>query len=107
MAAGNAVVATRAGAAEIVITDGETGVLAPTGDVFALAASIEPLMREPDRIEAIGPRARAEIVEKFNRDREVGQIVEVYRRLWAETETKVQPPGKDASSDPGRIGAKS
>jgi mannosyltransferase len=88
MAAGNAVVATRAGAAEIVITDGENGVLAPTGDVSALAASIEPLMQQPERIGAIGARARAEIVENFNRNREVGQIVEVYRRLWAETEPK-------------------
>jgi mannosyltransferase len=88
MAAGNAVVATRAGAAEIVITDGENGVLAPTGDVSALAASIEPLMQQPERIGAIGARARAEIVANFNRNREVGQIVEVYRRLWAETEPK-------------------
>jgi mannosyltransferase len=89
MAAGNAVVATRAGAAEIVIADGETGVLAPTGDVDALAASIEPLMRDPGRIEAIGVRARAKIVEDFNREREVNQIVDVYRSLWAETDPKV------------------
>jgi mannosyltransferase len=85
MSAGNAVVATRAGAAEIVITDGETGVLAPTGDVDALAASIEPLMREPGKIAAIGEKARAVIVEHFNREREADQIVEVYRRLWAKT----------------------
>ena len=90
MAAGNAVVATRAGAAEIVITDGENGVLAPTGDVSALVASIEPLMQEPERIGSIGTRARAEIVANFNRNREVDQIVEVYRRLWAETEARLQ-----------------
>jgi mannosyltransferase len=92
MAAGNAVVATRAGAAEIVISDGENGVLAPTGDVDALAASIESLMQNPERIEAIGLKARAEIVENFNRDREVGQIVDVYRRLWAETEAENRSP---------------
>ena len=51
MAAGNAVVATRAGAAELVIEDGVTGVLAPTGDIEALTASIEPLMRAPERCE--------------------------------------------------------
>ena len=32
MASGDAVVATRAGAAEMVITDGDDGVLAPIGD---------------------------------------------------------------------------
>jgi glycosyltransferase involved in cell wall biosynthesis len=56
--------------------------------VDALATSIEALMQTPERIEAIGLKARAEIVENFNRNREVDQIVEVYRRLWAETEAK-------------------
>lgn len=84
MAAGNAVVATRAGAAEIVIADGETGVLAPTSDVDALAASIESLMRAPERTETIGARARERIVQDFNRLREVDEIVAVYRRLFGE-----------------------
>ena len=82
MAAGNAVVATRAGAAEIVIKDGDSGVLAPTGDMEALVASIEPLMREPERAARIGERARAVVVDRFGRDREVEEIVSVYRKLW-------------------------
>jgi len=82
MAAGDAVVATRAGAAEMVITDGDTGRLAPIDDVEALVAAIEPLMREPERIAAIGERARARVAEGFSRDREVDEIVAVYRRLW-------------------------
>ena len=82
MAAGNAVVATRAGAAEIVIKDGDSGVLAPTGDMAALVASIEPLMREPERAARIGERARAVVVDRFGRDREVEEIVSVYRKLW-------------------------
>ena len=82
MAAGNAVVATRAGAAEIVIKDGDSGVLAPTGDMEALVASIEPLMRDPERAARIGERARAVVVDRFSRDREVDEIVGVYRKLW-------------------------
>ena len=58
MAAGDAVVATRAGAAETVIADGDTGVLAPIDDVEALVAAIEPLMRDPERIAPMGARAR-------------------------------------------------
>src|SRR5438128_5835489 len=46
MAAGSALVAARAGAAELVVEDGVTGVLIPTGDADALAAAIEPLMRD-------------------------------------------------------------
>src|SRR6266550_1256679 len=49
MAAGAALVASRAGAAETVVVDGETGVLVPTGDAAALAAALEPLMRDPER----------------------------------------------------------
>jgi mannosyltransferase len=82
MAAGNAVVATRAGAAELVIEDGATGVLAPTGDADVLTASIESLMREPERIEGIGQRARARVMDAFNRTREVDEIIGVYRAIW-------------------------
>jgi mannosyltransferase len=88
MAAGNAVVATRAGAAELVIEDGVTGVLAPTGDVEALTGSIEPLMRAPEQIADIGARARARVMDAFNRDREVDEIIGVYEKIW----TKAKPP---------------
>ena len=81
MAAGAAVVATRAGAAETVIADGEDGVLAPVGDADALAAALEPLMREPARLTDMGSKARAKVVADFNRDREADQIVALYRRL--------------------------
>lgn len=82
MAAGNAVVATRAGAAELVIEDRVTGVLAPTGDVEALTESLEPLMRAPEQIDGIGARARARVMDAFNRVREVDQIIGVYRKIW-------------------------
>ncbi len=82
MAAGDAVVATRAGAAEMIISDRDEGVLAPVGDADALAAAIEPLMRDPERIEAMGRRARARIVSHFSRDREADEITAVYRQVW-------------------------
>ena len=83
MAAGDAVVATRAGAAEMIITDREDGVLAAVDDVDALIAALEPLMREPERIEAMGARARTVVMSRFSRDREADEISEVYRQVWA------------------------
>ena len=83
MAAGDAVVATRAGAAEMIIADGADGVLAPVDDAEALAAALEPLMREPERIEAMGERAREKVVSAFSRDREADEISAVYRQVWA------------------------
>ena len=82
MAAGDAVVATRAGAAEMIISDRDDGVLAPVGDADALAAAIEPLMRDPERIEAMGRCARARVVSHFSRDREADEITAVYRQVW-------------------------
>jgi mannosyltransferase len=81
MAAGSALVASRAGAAEFVVEDGVTGVLTPPGDVEALVAALEPLMRDPARAVAMGERARARVVDKFSLDAEANAIAQVYRKL--------------------------
>ncbi len=81
MAAGTALVATRAGAAEIVVADGKTGLLVPPGDAEALAAALESLMREPAAAAAMGRRAREKAVAEFDIDAEVARIAEVYRAV--------------------------
>lgn len=81
MAAGAALVAARAGAAEIVVSDGVTGLLVPPGDVDALVAALEPLMRDPVAAIAMGKRARARVVEAFSLDAEADKIAAVYARL--------------------------
>jgi mannosyltransferase len=81
MAVGAALVASRAGAAELVVEDGITGVLTPPGDVDALVAALEPLMRDPAAATAMGARARARVVDKFSLDAEADAIASVYRKL--------------------------
>ncbi|TMJ56166.1 MAG: glycosyltransferase family 4 protein [Alphaproteobacteria bacterium] len=81
MAAGAALVASRAGAAEFVVEDGVTGVLTPPGDVDALVAAIEPLLRDPASAAAMGERARARVLAKFSLDAEASAIAQVYRSL--------------------------
>ncbi|WP_027566822.1 glycosyltransferase family 4 protein [Bradyrhizobium sp. URHA0013] len=81
MAAGSALVAARAGAAELVVEDGVTGVLVPTGDVDALVAALEPLMRDVAVATAMGERGRARVLERFSLDAEAARIGEVYRPL--------------------------
>src|ERR1700726_2830830 len=56
MSVSAALVASRAGAAELVVEDGVTGALTPPGDVDALVAALEPLMRDPAPGAAIGER---------------------------------------------------
>jgi mannosyltransferase len=81
MSSGAALVASRAGAAELVVEDGVTGVLVSPGDADALAAALEPLMREPAAAVAMGERARQRVVLNFSLDAEAGRIAEVYRVL--------------------------
>ena len=81
MSSGAALVASRAGAAELVVEDGVTGMLTPPGDVDALIAALEPLLRDPASAAAMGARARKRVVEKFSLDAEANKIVEVYRAL--------------------------
>jgi mannosyltransferase len=81
MAAGAALVASRAGAAELVVEDGVTGVLVPTGDAEALAAALEPLLRDAAAASAMGAQARRRVLEKFSLDAEAAAIAGVYRSL--------------------------
>jgi mannosyltransferase len=81
MSAGAALVASRAGAAELVVENGVTGVLTPPGDVDALVAALEPLLGDPASCTAMGTRARTRVLEKFSLDAEAGRIAEVYRGL--------------------------
>ena len=81
MSVGAALVASRAGAAELVVEDGVTGVLMPPGDVDALVAALEPLMRDPASAIAMGIRAQARVLAKFSLNAEAAGIAEIYRTL--------------------------
>ena len=81
MAAGAALVAARSGGAERVVSDGETGLLVPPGDVDALVSALEPLMRDPQRAAALGRNARARVIAEFTIDAEVERIAAVYRQV--------------------------
>ncbi len=81
MSVGAALVASRAGAAELVVEDGVTGMLTPPGDVDALVAALEPLLRDPASAADMGERGRARVLAKFSLDAEANKIAEVYRSL--------------------------
>ena len=81
MSVGAALVAARAGAAEIAVDEGVTGSLVPIGNATALSAALEPLMRDPEAAHAMGLRGRQRVLEKFSLDAEARNIAAVYRRL--------------------------
>src|SRR4051812_9178052 len=81
MAAQTALVASRAGAAEVVVADGETGLLVPPGDVDAMAAALETLMRDPKQGGGMAERARARVAAEFSIDAEAARIAALYRQV--------------------------
>lgn len=81
MAAGAALAAARAGAAEKVVLDGDTGILVPPGDVEALVNALEPLMRNPEQAAEMGRRARARVLAAFGIEAEAKKIAAFYQQI--------------------------
>ncbi len=79
MSSGAALVAARAGAADKVVVEGETGFLVPTGDVDAMAEALEKLMRDPARAIEMGRKGRERVLAHFSVEAEADKIAAVYR----------------------------
>ena len=78
MAAGRAVVGTRAGGIPESVVDGETGLLVPPGDAPALARAIADLLRDPERRRAFGAAGRRRVRTAFSAERMVDETAAVY-----------------------------
>ena len=68
MLARRPVVATAAGGVPEVVSDGETGVLAPPGDARALGEAIDALRRDPARVAALARRGADHARSRFSRE---------------------------------------
>jgi L-malate glycosyltransferase len=79
MAAGRAIVATRAGGTGELLGDGQAGVLVPTGDPRALADALSRLAADPERQCRLGLAARRRVAAEFSLERLVGRVEALYR----------------------------
>lgn len=82
MAAGTAVVATRAGVFEALIDDGKTGLIVDIGDLDGLMAALERLMADPALAEQMGRAGRKRAQTEFSIAGEAERIGAIYARLW-------------------------
>lgn len=80
MAAGIAVVATPVGAVEDIVTDGETGLLVPVGDVEALAAAMTRLVDDPAFRRRLGAAGLAVHRDKLD----LAPFADAMQRVWTE-----------------------
>lgn len=82
-ATGCALVCSRTGAFEELVTPGVEGHLVPTGDAAALAQTVGLLMADVPATQAMGIRARQTVATRFSLQTEADGIAQVYRRVWA------------------------
>ncbi|SFA77132.1 Glycosyltransferase involved in cell wall bisynthesis [Rhizobium sp. NFR07] len=83
LAHGLAVVTTRVGAHEEVITDGETGVFVPVGDPDALAAALAKLLADPAALKHLSVKGRAHYLNHFSMNAYMRSLEELYEAVLA------------------------
>lgn len=74
---GKPVIACDAGGGPEVVTDGETGILIPPGDVRRLIDALETLLNDPARVVEMGKAARADYERRFTDQVMVDDILTV------------------------------
>jgi glycosyltransferase involved in cell wall biosynthesis len=83
MAVGKPVVAIQVGALQDIVLDGETGLLVEPQAQTALAHAISRLLRAPEQARHMGLRGRQRIEQVFSRQRQVDEVLQLYRQLHA------------------------
>lgn len=81
LACGVPVVASSLPGVRTVVKDKETGLLIPPRDVPALQAALAELLQDSGKRAKFAKNAAADAAERFDWDKHVGRLVEVYRKL--------------------------
>ena len=78
MAAGRAVIAARVGGLAEIVEDGVTGLFSERGDLWSLVAGLSKLLTDAALRERLGRAACAHVTERFDRERVIDRIEELY-----------------------------
>ncbi len=81
MACGTPVVASTAGALREIVSDGETGLQAPPGEVAPLAEAIRQLLADPERCLTMGAAGVRRVRERFTWQRTAIETVALYQEV--------------------------
>lgn len=81
------VVATAVGGVPELVEHCLTGLLAPSGDVLAVAAALERLLSEPDAARKMGQAARRRAEERFSVRREVDALLALWGQVLGRRQT--------------------
>ncbi|QJF50829.1 glycosyltransferase family 4 protein [Roseobacter ponti] len=81
MACGCPVVATRVGAFEALVAEGETGILVDAGDAEGMRAAADAILSDPEKLSVWSRNARSRAVTEFSIEKEAATLVGIYRDL--------------------------
>jgi len=79
-ACGVPVIASRLGALQEIVKDGQTGKLFTPGDPMDLAEQVDYLWKRQEEVEAMGHEARREFETKYTAERNYNMLLEVYQK---------------------------
>jgi mannosyltransferase len=84
MACGVPVIATKVGAFEALVAEGETGTLIDAGDALAMSKATLALLAAPETLARFKAAARARAESQFSIEREAAELVALYRHLLSD-----------------------
>lgn len=82
MVSGTAVIASRTGAYEDIVDEGETGWLVDVGNLDQLTSALESAIVDTGRIQTMKQVGRQRVRSSFSLTREVEGVASVYERVW-------------------------
>ena len=89
MMTGLPVVTTPVGAILEAVSDGETALVVPPRDAFALAGAIDRLMQDPDLASRLGRAARDRALERFSREGMLDRMESVFRKILGDAKNEL------------------
>mgnify|MGYP002266956844 CR=1 FL=1 len=84
MSCGAPVVATRVGAFEELVAEGETGTLVDPGDIDAMTVAVDAALSDPGRLAQWSTAARDRVLAQFKLQQEADALIAIYRWLLSD-----------------------
>lgn len=81
MASGSAVLASRAGAWQDIITEGEHGYTVPCDDLSATQEKLALLLSDPSELHTMGSRGRVHVEENYSVEKEASSLCSFYHKV--------------------------
>jgi L-malate glycosyltransferase len=82
------ILAARAGGVPEVVVDGETGFLAPVGDIDGLAGKLDAIVEDRERYRPMGERGYERARALFSAERITGEYLDFYRQVLETREAR-------------------